>query len=98
LSRPYAFVRAYATAVTLQRFDLCRWWVGKDPARWIGFAIGMFQADHPPHLTGRRRHDRMGRPGPDRHLRVREEVLHLDTTPPGVPIYRTAGTPGGVGA
>src|SRR5438067_9817213 len=91
LSRPYAFAGIDVNGVTLQRFDLCRWWVGKDPARWIGFAIGMFQADHPPDLTGRRCHDRMGLPGPDRHLRVGEEVLHLDTKPTGEPISRTAG-------
>src|SRR2546423_15073395 len=81
LSRPYAVAGIDVSGVTLQRLDLCRWWLGIDPALRIGFPIGMFQADDPPDLAGRGRDDRMGRSSPKGHLRVGEEVLHLDTKP-----------------
>src|SRR2546430_13728043 len=78
------------TRVTPQCLDLCGWRRRGDPPARLGLAIGMFQADDPPDLAGARRHERMGAPSADRHLRVGEEILHLDTKPTAEPIARAA--------
>src|SRR6266566_3071469 len=88
LSHPDSFAAIDGTRVTPQCFDLCRWRRRDDPPSRIGLSIGMFQADDPPDLAGAGHHERMRRPGPGRHLGVGEEVLHLDTKPPGEPVPR----------